>query len=188
MKMFKSVLLVGSASAVFFGAALYVTPNLETFAGTSAHGPFSARVIDGDTLADGALKYRFVGVDACEMGQPIDFEGDAKPLDCGFYAKSFVEQFIGENKVICYDQGTKSYDRIVARCFLAVEDGVGPSIENDIGAFALHSGWAVATEHAKGMFAFRYIYEELAAKVSLRGAWNGRTMKPIEWRRSLSEG
>lgn len=178
MKGFKSVILVTGVSIVFFTGALYVTPNLEAFAGTPAYGPFTARAIDGDTLSDG-VTYRLMGVDACEIGQPIEFTGQSDTLDCGFYAKSFVEQFIDDELVICHDQGERSYDRIVARCFVA-GSGTRCSIKNDIGAFALHSGWAVATDHANGMYAFRYIYEELAAKATSRGAWNGRIMNPAE--------
>lgn len=183
MKPFKSVILITVASIVFFTGVLCVTPNLEAFAGTPVYGPFTARVIDGDTLSDGVRTYRLVGVDACEMGQPIEFADQADTLDCGFYAKSFVERFIDDEQVVCHDQGTRSYDRIVARCFVA-GSSTRRSIKNDIGAFALHSGWAVATDHAKSMCAFRYIYEELAAKATSRGAWNGRTMTPAEWRRS----
>lgn len=181
MRAFKSVFLVGGLSAVFFGAVFYVTPNLETYAGTEVHGPFSARVIDGDTLSDGVQKFRLVGVDACEMGQPIDFNNEPTSLDCGYYAKSFVVDFIGDGQVVCHDQGSRSYGRIVARCFRS-NQGSGRSIDDDIGAFALHSGWAVVTEYAKVLYAFRYWLEELVAKVSLRGAWNGETMTPTEWR------
>lgn len=185
MKPVKSMLLVGGASVIFFGFALFITPNFEAYSGGKKYGPFDVNMIDGDTLSDGIERFRLVGVDACEMGQPIDFAEEAETLDCGFYAKRFVENFIGADKVVCYDQGTRSYDRIVARCFRFSGQSTR-SIDDDIGAFALRSGWAVSTDHAEGLFAFRYFYEELMAKASLRGTWNGQSMTPDEWRQIKS--
>ena len=182
MRAAKSFLVVTGGSAIFFGLAVFVTPNFEAYAGTKAIGPFEASLIDGDTLSDGTVRYRLVGVDACEMGQPIDFSEEPEKLDCGYYAMKFMEQFIADAPVICYDQGSRSYGRVVARCFR--HSGTSRrSINDDIGAFALRSGWAVSTDHAEGMFAFRYFYEELIAKTSLGGAWNGTSMSPSEWRR-----
>ncbi|WP_227272009.1 thermonuclease family protein [Roseobacter weihaiensis] len=158
---------------VAFGVAgLYFAPNMSQAIGGQKFGPFIPVIIDGDTLSDGENRFRLVGVDACEMGQPITFDGYEQPLDCGFFAKSFVERFIQDYHVICHDQGSRSYGRIVARCFVnAGQDYT--SIDNDIGAFAVMSGWATVTDHATGLFAARYIYEETLAQVSGRGAWRG---------------
>ncbi len=163
-----------------------MTPNFEAYSGTTQHGPFQAKLIDADTLTDGENRYRLVGVDACEMGQPIEFAGEPNTLNCGYYAMRFVERFIADHQVVCYDQGSRSYGRIVARCF-RYTDGTRRSIHDDIGAFVLRSGWAVSTDHAEGLFALRYYYEELMAKTSLRGAWNGTTMTPAEWRQAKSQ-
>lgn len=179
MRAARSFFLVIGGSAIFFGIAVFVTPNFEAYAGTTAIGPFDAALIDGDTLSDGNINYRLVGVDACEMGQPIDFVEEPETLDCGYYAKKFMEQFIADDQIICYDQGSRSYERVVARCFR--HNGTNQRlIEDDLGAFALRSGWAVSTDHAEGMFAFRYFYEELIAKTSLRGAWNGTSITPAK--------
>ena len=94
MRAAKSFLVVTGGSAIFFGLAVFVTPNFEAYAGTKAIGPFEASLIDGDTLSDGTVRYRLVGVDACEMGQPIDFSEEPETLDCGYYAMKFMEQFI----------------------------------------------------------------------------------------------
>lgn len=181
MKAQKSFLIVGGIGTIFFGFALFVTPNFEAYTDTKEYGPFDATLIDGDTLSDGVNRYRLVGIDACEMGQPINFANEKDTLNCGYYALRFLELFIGDHQVVCYDQGYESYNRIVARCFRYTHKE-RRSIQDDIGAFALRSGWAISTNHAEGLYAFRYFYEELIAKVSLRGAWNGQTMTPAEWR------
>ena len=183
MTPFRSVALVSGLAVLFGFAGLYIAPNMEQYAGGKKYGPFKPEVTDADTISDGDLKFRLVGVDACELGQPISFEDYEEPLDCGYFARAFVKRYIADNDVVCYDQGSRSYGRIVARCFLVI--GRNPaSIENDIGAFALFSGWAVSTNHARGMFAARYQFEETMAKIASRGAWRGTMQTPAEWRRT----
>lgn len=157
-------------------------PNVEPFLGRPVLGPFSPRLIDGDTFADGDTRIRLAGVDACEMGQPIRYEEYAAPLDCGAYAKAFVERFIGTHPVVCYDQGGHSYGRIVARCFLDIP-GRGHTMKTDIGAFALRSGWAFPS-HPHPAFGARYALEHLRAMIARAGALAGRLDKPRDWRRT----
>ncbi|MFV1761493.1 thermonuclease family protein [Phaeobacter sp. A90a-4k] len=161
------------------GGMLFVTPNIERLSGGKAYGPFVPDVIDGDTLSNGTTRFRLVGVDACEMGQPIRFADHDGELNCGYYARAFVEKFIGNREVICFDQGARSYNRIVARCFV----GTGwPTMQTDIGAFAIYSGWAVPTDHGGDLFKLRYLLDYMSAKLARRGAWNGSSALPAVWR------
>ncbi|MBQ4825673.1 thermonuclease family protein [Leisingera sp. HS039] len=157
----------GGLCLTVLGGLLFIAPNVERMAGGKIYGPFVPNIIDGDTLGNGTERFRLVGVDSCEMGQPIRFPDQEGQLNCGYFARAFVEDFIGGQKVTCYDQGARSYERIVARCFV----GVGwPSMEADIGAFAIYSGWAVPTEHAGALFKARYLMEYMMARTARRGA------------------
>lgn len=167
------------ACLALLGGLLFIAPNVEPLAGGQSYGPFVPNIIDGDTLGNGTERFRLVGVDSCEMGQPIKFPDQEGELNCGYFARAFVEEFIGGQKVTCYDQGARSYERIVARCF--VGDG-WPSMETDIGAFAIYSGWAVPTEHAGALFHARYLMEYMIARAARRGTWNGLSVLPSVWR------
>lgn len=73
----------------------------------------------------------------------------------------------------------------MARCF--VDDG-WPTMTDDIGAFAIHSGWAVPTDHAGELIMARYLMEYVFAKAARRGAWNGSTVFPEVWRGNRAIG
>lgn len=168
----------GACIAVMCGL-VFLTPNLERLTGGKAYGPFVPEIIDGDTLSNGSDRFRLVGVDACEMGQPITFPDHEGELNCGYYARAFVAEFIGNQEVMCFDQGARSHDRIVARCFVGTS---WPTMQTDIGGFAIYTGWAVPTEHAGDMFKLRYMMEYMTAKMARRGAWNGSSALPAVWR------
>lgn len=160
-------------------------PNLEPYLDHTEIGPFTPTIIDGDTIADGDMKFRISGVDACEIGQPVTFSEYSTPLDCGIYAREFLVRFINGRDVVCFDQGSRSYGRIVARCFVETEDQER-SIDTDLGAFILSSGWAFP-EQGEPSFAARYAWEHFVALVERRGALNGELIRPADWRR-ITEG
>lgn len=169
------------ACLALLGGLLFIAPNVEPLAGGQSYGPFVPNIIDGDTLGNGTERFRLVGVDSCEMGQPIQFPDQEGELNCGYFARAFVEEFIGDQEVTCYDQGARSYERIVARCFVG---GSWPWMQTDIGAFAIYSGWAVPTEHDGSMFQARYLMEYMIARAARRGTWNGSSVLPSVWRAS----
>lgn len=166
--------VAGTVTCVTLAVFLFVTPDFVT---GNPSNRFIPRIIDGDTLSDGSTTYRLVGVDACELGQPVLLRGDKEPVDCGYYARAFVERFIGDDQVICYDQGPRSYGRIVARCFSGTVEA-----PNDIGAFAIRSGWAEPTSHAGLLYGVKYVFEHYAAKAFRRGAQNGTYENSAAWR------
>jgi len=68
-------------------------------------------VTDGDTLRVGATRIRLFGIQAAELDTS---EGQA--------ARRHLVQLIGRSSVRCVDTGQRSYDRIVARCFVGHAD------------------------------------------------------------------
>lgn len=175
---FKNILIWLGIGAVATTALTFVTPNFGSL-GATKHGPFTPRLIDGDTLTDGKTRFRLAGVDACEMGQPARFADFPNPLDCGAYATEFVRRFIGANDVICYDRGQRSYERLVARCYI---DTGKTGVSEDIGAFAIRSGWAVPTDHAGFDFGLAYYMLFGEAKLRRNGMWNAEVENPTTWR------
>ena len=75
-------------------------------AGDDIHGNV-ARVVDGDTLVVGAQRIRIDGLHAPELKEPL-----------GPTAREFVRALIAGGTVSCAPTGGRSYDRIVARCYL----------------------------------------------------------------------
>ncbi|TVQ35568.1 MAG: thermonuclease family protein [Geminicoccaceae bacterium] len=69
------------------------------------------RVIDGDTIVVGGQRVRIEGLHAPELNEPF-----------GQQARDFVIALLAEDDVRCVPNGRRSYNRVVARCFL-VADG-----------------------------------------------------------------
>ncbi len=117
-------------------------------------------VIDGDTIRIDNIKIRFLGIDAPDRG---------KDPQSAFYldAKNALSVFVGHNSVSCQPTGDKSYDRIVAKCFLG---------KIDLSAFMVENGWAVDwPKFSKG----DYADEMLLAKQKKLGVW---TILSKSWR------
>ena len=81
-------------------------------------------VIDGDTIHKGNHKIRFQGMNAPELDEPY-----------GKQAKWALHKLVKGKTITAYPNGEKSYDRIVAKCFL--EDGT------DLGGEMVKMGFAL---------------------------------------------
>ena len=79
---------------------------------TAQHPPIvgGCWVIDGDTIHIGSHKIRFQGINAPELDEPY-----------GKQAKWALHKMVKGKTISAYPNGEKSYDRIVAKCFL--DDG-----------------------------------------------------------------
>jgi micrococcal nuclease len=91
------------------------------FFGWALTGP--AYTVDGDTLRVAGIAVRLEGVDAEEMDEP---NGPA--------ARAVMVEIIGNDPVSCLLNGERSYNRVVAVCFVR---GV------DVGAEIIRQGWAL---------------------------------------------
>ena len=78
------------------------------------------RVVDGDTLVVGRERIRLKGVDAPEMKQTCVCQG--KTTACGVEAKKALEGFIGNNAVSCVPSGRDVYGRLLAECFVTIDN------------------------------------------------------------------
>ncbi|APW73483.1 thermonuclease family protein, partial [Sphingopyxis granuli] len=130
-------------------------------------------VIDGDSLTarqDGrALTIRLVGIDAVEYRQDCE-RADGTRWPCGVEARAALERLAGRGPLHCTLEGTDRYRRTLAACRTAP----GPA-GADLGAALVRQGWAIATDD-------RYFVEEAEARAKRRGIWQGRFVRPADWR------
>ena len=82
-----------------------------------------AYVVDGDTIRIDRQSFRLQGVDAEELSEPM-----------GHAARAVMQGIVAGKTVRCEPDGTTSYNRIVARCFV---DGIDVAIPLIAGGWAL---------------------------------------------------
>ncbi|MBD9652917.1 thermonuclease family protein [Ensifer sp. ENS09] len=127
-----------------------------------------ARVVDGDTLDIGNVRYRLHGIDAPEAGQVCNAsDGGAWP--CGKEAIRKFEDIVGGHEVVCDSRGTDPYGRVIAVC---TADG------RDINAEMVGSGYAWAFRK----FSEDYTGLEQEARLAHLGVWQAETEAPWDFR------
>jgi endonuclease YncB( thermonuclease family) len=140
-------------------------------AGPPPGAPFTlrARVIDGDTLAAGALRLRLHAIDAPEMSQTCTRAG--RPYACGEEARRALARIIGGGEVTCVGGEHDRYGRRIARC----RNAAGA----DIAAALVAQGWAIAFRR----FGEDYVPQEEEARRRGLGLWAGSFDAPEDHRR-----
>ena len=128
----------------------------------------SARVIDGDTIEVQGTRYRLLGIDAPERGQPCT-NAEGKSFDCGEVARRGLETIIGGRDVTCAADTIDIYKRPVAICS---SDGT------DLGKSLVVQGLAVPFEK----YSTLYVADGMAAKSANTGLWNTKFEMPWEYR------
>lgn len=124
----------------------------------------SVYVIDGDTVIINKAHIRLKGIDAPEMTQSCERNGNS--YDCGKEARNFLRARIGRAPIRCETEGFDRYGRDLARCYLG---------ETDLNGWMVQQGWALAYGD--------YDREEADARRNSRGMWAGRFEKPSSWRK-----
>ena len=127
-----------------------------------------ASVIDGDTIEIHGQRVRLFGIDAPESRQFC--EADGKRYHCGQQAALALADHIGQRTVSCERAGRRSYNRVVAVCYVGGED---------LSGWLTLQGWAVSDRR----YSLDYVDEEEAARAGGRGLWRGSFAVPWEWRR-----
>ena len=121
MKQF--LVIVGIAVAIFFAVKYHLQP---AAAADLIVGP--AYTIDGDTIVINNIHIRLQGLDSEEMS-----------MTNGPRSRTEMVDIIGDQIVRCVPDGTRSYERIVASCYLP--DGV------DIAQALIRRDWALDCAH-----------------------------------------
>jgi endonuclease YncB( thermonuclease family) len=126
------------------------------------------RVVDGDTLAIGAMKVRLEGIDAPETDQ-VCLNATGSRWTCGIEARDQLASHIAGRGITCVSNGTDVYHRILGTCSLA-----GDNLNN----WMVQQGWALA--YVK--YSSAYVRSEQAARANQRGLWQGAFIAPWDWR------
>ena len=127
------------------------------------------KIIDGDTIHIGKMKYRLYGIDAPEIKQ--ECKRNNKKYLCGVEATKFLQSLIKDDEnVSCVNKKIDRYKRIVAVCY---------HLNEDLGKLMVKNGWAIAYRK----YSKYYIDEENYAKENKLGIWEGQFIEPYKWRK-----
>jgi hypothetical protein len=90
---------------------------------------------------------------------------------------------IARRSVACRNDGTDDYDRVLGTCWVVTDLGsssVAPRTggESSLNAMMVSGGWALAFRRSSSAYAG----EERTAKQANRGLWQGRFVKPWDYR------
>lgn len=139
-----------------------------------ADGPTGqARVIDGDTVEIAGVRVRLHGLDAPELDQT--FWCKNQRLACGAMAWAALEALTAGITLHCQAIGPDPYGRLVAKCFSP--SGI------DVGRRLVLAGWAIAYPR----YSLDYVDAEEEARKAMRGLWQGKFIKPWEWRATTQQ-
>lgn len=127
------------------------------------------KVIDGDTIHIGKVKYRFHGIDAPEMSQICKIQN--KNIKCGLLSKKKLLQKINNNKVDCKKKAVDRYKRIVAECFVN---------NQSLSSYLVKNGYAFAYKK----YSKQFVEDEMFAKKNRLGLWAMEFEYPWDYRRN----
>ena len=133
----------------------------------STYAKDNIKVVDGDTIHIGKLKYRFSGIDAPEMKQLCNKDG--KEVLCGVLAKNALIEKINNSPVTCKIEEVDRYKRLVAECFVG---------EESLSKFLVKNGYAVAYRR----YSMKFVDDENYAKENKLGLWSMAFEYPWDYR------
>jgi len=128
------------------------------------------KVIDGDTIHIGKLKYRFSGIDTPEMKQLCKKED--KTILCGVLARDTLIQKINNQPVECKMETIDRYKRIVAECFVNNES---------LSQYLVRNGYAFAYRR----YSTKFVEDEEYAKTNQLGLWSMQFEYPWDYRNRI---
>jgi endonuclease YncB( thermonuclease family) len=127
------------------------------------------KVVDGDTINMNGEKIRFTGIDTPELKQTCIKEG-VKEL-CGITAKQILIDKIGNNKVVCINEGKDQYKRTLAECFVN---------DKSLSSYLVRSGYAFAYRR----YSNKFIEDEDYARINKIGMWKMIFVYPWDYRKN----
>ncbi|PLS22361.1 thermonuclease family protein [Neptunicoccus cionae] len=126
------------------------------------------RIVDGDTLDLGGIRYRINGIDAPEAGQKCK-AGSGKDWACGTAATERLFALTRGKTVTCQELATDGYGRIVARCYAGSTDLAREMVAQGM-------AWAFLK------FSDEYEAVQDRAKARRLGIWQAESQTPWDYR------
>jgi endonuclease YncB( thermonuclease family) len=127
------------------------------------------RIVDGDSLAQGRVRFRLAGIDAPELKQTCT--RDKAAWHCGEAARQALDGLVGGAVLDCKGGRKDKYQRLLVTCF---KDGTDLNREMVVRGMALSYG--------------AYESEEAAASRAHNGLWASDFVRPADWRRRQKAG
>lgn len=131
-----------------------------------------AEVVDGDTLKVAERTIRLIGIDAPELGQTCDRQGQT--WTCGEESARQLRELVGEQDVYCAGEEVDQHGRLLAQC--------GNRLGN-INQIMVQQGWAVAFRQ----YSNAYAADEVRAQANRMGLWSSTFALPWDYRQLQAE-
>ena len=164
---FRKPSIIGFLLVVFFGAKYYIENNT----GIRDFNNHEVRVLDGDSLAFGALRIRLQGIDAPELKQECRDIKSNQLYKCGEISKDYLISLIAKQSVKCSNEGLDRYKRQIGYCYVG---------DVNLNQEMVRSGNAVAyIEYDKS-----FVKEEKEAKSKELGIWSSNFIYPNKFRKT----
>lgn len=153
-----------ATSAVVLGL-IWMSPHAPSVA---TGDTFEVRVFDGNTIQLGNDVYNLVGIDAPELGQVCDANGNVQR--CGLTSAYQLRKMLnlGKSSLQCQRLAVTG-PTMVASCAIG---------ERDVSLDMIQSGYAVARPDAPP----NYVAAQAKAKEASLGIWGSKFITPAEWR------
>ena len=132
-----------------------------------------AKVIDGDTIKIKGNNIRLLGIDAPEKNQICFKKGES--YNCGSSSTTALKKYVGRKVIECAYTEKDKYGRILGTCYLWKDEGKKLSLNR----YMVFTGNAVAYKR----YSKEYLDDEKWAKNNQLGMWQGKFIRPEEWRR-----
>ena len=136
-----------------------------------------AKVVDGDTIKINSKKIRLYGIDAPEKKQKckkiyltISFMSFTKDYKCGEVSTQKLIKKINKQKLNCNILDVDRYKRLIGECFKR---------NINLNSWMVSNGYAVAYRK----YSKKYVSDEINAKNSKLGIWQGKFEMPWDFRR-----
>ena len=125
------------------------------------------RVIDGETVEVGTARFRLYGIDAPDPRQTCEIRG--RSYKCGHVSKTALMDLVAGVKIRCVPLAKAESGTRWATCYAG---------GYDLAEGMVHTGWALAMSRNGG----KYLRIERQAEQARRGLWQGRFIRPWEWK------
>ncbi len=157
----------GRAFVLLLGLLALIPPCAGRAAdGGRVSGP--ATVIDASHLEVAGRRFKIYGIDAPDPDQTCE-DNRGKDYPCGIEARRALAQLVQGSEVSCQPRGPNQLNETLATCSAG---------ETDLAQALVAAGWALA-DRARTLY---YEEDELKARTTKHGLWQGAFLAPAEWR------